>query len=152
MTETLVKDVMTTDVISVSPEMSVFAAIEIFIDKGFNGLPVVDKNNKLVGLLTQYNLIMLDFLMNVPKLGNLVGPTLQTAKDTKEPQKELKVGDVMEKEPITLLYDDSYERALELMNKHHRINPIPVIDNDKNLKGIVSRYDLLRLIKLFGHT
>jgi len=62
------------------------------------------------------------------------------------------VQDVMEKEPLTLHLEDTFEVALAIFNEHHRINPVPVVDENRKVIGIVSRYDLLKLLKLFGHT
>ena len=130
---TLVRDLMTTEVTTTSPKAALLAVAKIFNEHKFNGLPVVDEENKLVGLITEYNLISV----------------LLAKKDTLD---SLTVGEVMEKEPLTILFDDTFEHALELMHQHHRVNPIPVVDQNGKLVGIVSRYDLLKLIKLFGHT
>ena len=58
----------------------------------------------------------------------------------------------MEKNPISFSYDDTFEQALEALHQHHRVNPIPVVDKEKHVVGVVSRFDLLKLLKLFGHT
>ncbi len=154
---TLVKDIMTTDVVTVAPTMSIIEVAKLFAEKHVNGLPVVDEGKKLIGLITEYNVITAESLLNLPGLEKI-------SKDSQSPLHELEylsaqvkktasltVADIMEKEPMTLMYDDTFEIALETLIKHHRVNPLPVVDKDKKLVGVVSRYDLLKLLKLFGH-
>ncbi len=155
---TLVRDIMTGDVISTTPEASILDVFKILSEKHFNGLPVLNEKGELVGLVTQYNLIASESLLHVPTLEkvsknpNIEPSELQFLSDQVRKTAALKVSDVMEKEPLTLRYDENFEAALAIFNQHHRINPVPVVDENKKLVGIVSRYDLLKLLKLFGHT
>ncbi len=155
---TLVKDIMTTDVLTVSKSDSVISVVKIFTDHKFNGLPVVDEDKKLIGLVTEYNLITAESLLHLPTLEkiskNAQSPTeeLEYLSEQVKKTAALTVGDIMETHPITLTYDDTFEKALEVLNQHHRVNPIPVIDKERKLVGVVSRYDLLKLLKFFGHT
>lgn len=157
MEATLVKDIMTTEVVTASPTTTILEVTKLFAEKRVNGLPVVDADHKLIGLITEYNLITAESLLNLPTLEKI-------SKDAQSPLHELEylsaqvkktaaltVADVMEKDPITLSYDDTFEQALEILIKHHRVNPLPVIDKDRKLVGVVSRFDLLKLLKLFGH-
>jgi len=129
-----VKDVMTDTAITVGPDATIETATKLITENKFNGVPVIDANKKLVGLVTEYNLI--NELMN----GN--------AKDIMM----LKTAEVMDKTPLTLYFDDTYETALKLFNDHHSVNPVPVIDHDSKLVGVLSRYDMLKLIKIYGHS
>ena len=155
---TLVKDIMTTDVLSVSATDTILSVVKIFTDHKFNGLPVVDADKKLIGLITEYNLITAESLLHLPTLEkiskNAQSPTEELEYLSQQVKKTtaLTVADVMERQPITLAYDDTFEKALEVLNQHHRVNPIPVLDKERKLVGVVSRYDLLKLLKLFGHT
>lgn len=155
---TLVKDIMTTDVLTVSSKDTVLSVVKIFTDHKFNGLPVVDADKKLMGLITEYNLITAESLLHLPTLEkiskNAQSPTeeLEYLSEQVKKTTSLTVGDIMETHPITLMYDDTFEKALEVLNQHHRVNPIPVIDKERKLVGVVSRYDLLKLLKFFGHT
>lgn len=158
MEATLVRDIMTSDVVTISPEASILDVSKIFAQKRFNGLPVVDAEKHLVGLITQYNIIAAESLLHLPTLEKMQQNPSATPQDMTELADQikktmaLKVKDLMEKEPIVFSYDDTFEQALEVLHQHHRINPIPVVDKEKHVIGVVSRYDLLRLLKLFGHT
>ncbi len=158
MDSTLVKDIMTTEVMTVSPNTPLLEVAKIFAEKRFNGLPVVDEQKKLVGLITEYNLITAESLLHLPTLEKIskdpASPLVDLEYLSQQVKKttNLKVVDVMEHDPITVAYDDTFETALGILNQHHRVNPIPVIDKERKLVGVVSRYDLLKLLKLFGHT
>ncbi len=158
MDATLVRDIMTTDVLSLPPDTTVLEVVKIFTDKKFNGLPVVDANKKLIGLVTEYNLITAESLLHLPtleKISQNAGSPLKDLEYLTEQIKRtmaLKVSDIMEQKPLTLQFDDTFEQALEMLHQHHRVNPIPVVDKENKLVGVVSRYDLLKLLKLFGHT
>jgi CBS domain-containing protein len=58
----------------------------------------------------------------------------------------------MDMTPMTLFFDDSFEVAVDLFNRHHRVNPVPVIDHSNKLVGVLSRFDLIKLLKIYGHS
>ena len=128
----LVKDIMTDKVFTVAPETPILDGIKLLIAHSFNGLPVVDKDKKLVGLVTEYNLIADMFSQ---------GGKLQEQLKRLE---SIKTKDVMVADPLTLYFDNTFGDALKLFSDHHRINPVPVIDHDNRLVGIVSRFDLIQ--------
>lgn len=158
MDATLVRDIMTTDVVTITSDARVLDIVKIFTDRKYNGLPVVDESNHLIGLVTEYNLITAESLLHLPTLEKISKAADSPLKDLEYLSEQvkrtmsLKAGDIMEQKPITLLYDDTFETALDVLNQHHRVNPIPVVDKENKLVGVVSRYDLLKLLKLFGHT
>lgn len=134
-----VKDIMTDKVITVTPELPVLQAAELIAKHRFNGIPVADQAGTLVGILTEYTLIT----FVVGNEGNLSEKMQKFA--------SLTVADVMDKKPLTLKFDDTFETALQLFNDHHGVNPVPVIDAQNKLVGVVSRFDLMKLLKLYGH-
>ena len=52
------KDIMTRDVVTVTPETDINAAAKILLDRDFNGLPVLDEEGRLVGVLCQSDLVV----------------------------------------------------------------------------------------------
>ena len=142
-----VKDIMTDNTISATPDMPILKTAQLITDNHFNGVPVIDKDGKLVGLVTEYNLINEQNLLpslSLESIGNF--------EKKLEEMLKLKTADVMDTTPLTLHFDDSFEIALELFNKHHSVNPVPVVDNDNKLVGVLSRYDLIKLLKMYGHS
>lgn len=140
------KDIMTEDVISVHPETSVLEAHKIFSNRFFNGLPVVDDENRLVGILTEYDLLA---------QGSTVEGFLSESSEDKEAYerfrealerlRETKVSEIMNTDPITFKEESTAQEIVKAFVEHHRVNPIPVIDKDRRVVGIVSRYDALVL-------
>jgi CBS domain-containing protein len=117
---------MTTRVISVSPETTLLDAGKKLATYKFNGLPVVDADNVLVGIVTEYDII-----------AHISGRTGKK-------NNAVTVGEIMTKNPYTLSQDATFEEALTLFRDHQTANPLPVIDKDRHVVGVVSRTDLLK--------
>lgn len=141
-----VKDIMTDGAVTATPEMPILETAKLIIEHHFNGVPVVDKQGKLVGLVTEYNLINEQGLFVTPTLENLSNFPKKIERVI-----SLKTADVMDTTPLTLYFDDDFEVALKLFNDHHSVNPVPVIDHENKLVGVLSRYDLIKLLKIYGH-
>ena len=56
----------------------------------------------------------------------------------------LTVRDVMNDHPLTIEPDASFEEAVGLFRDHHRVNPIPVVDTENRVVGVISRFDVLK--------
>ena len=136
---------MTKEVIFVHPETSVFEAHKILSSHYFNGLPVVDDESRLLGILTEYDLLVKgstieSFFSEVP------GKELyERFSEEIEKLRKTTVGEVMNTDPITFSEDATAQEIVKAFVEHHRVNPIPVIDKDRKVVGIVSRYDALVL-------
>ena len=71
--------------------------------------------------------------------------------DVNRMQKEisrLKVRDVMNTDPLTLSLDAPFPEAVKTFRDHHRVNPIPVIDAEKRVVGVLSRFDVLKPFRM----
>ena len=71
----LVKEIMTKDVITVSPDTSVEAAANLMVKHGIGGLPVVDKQQKLIGIITESDFLgkRVDIPHGISSLHELLG-------------------------------------------------------------------------------
>ena len=67
-----VKDIMTKDVTSVHPEISLFDAHEIIVRSNFDGVPVVDAEGRVIGILTEYDMLSKASVMHLPTLQKLI--------------------------------------------------------------------------------
>ena len=123
-----VKDLMTPEVMSVLPDTLILTAIDIILTNRYNGLPVTDKTGVLVGILTKYDLII--------KRGYI--------------RDDSKVSDVMNTDPFVLQDSATVEEAVNAFVEHHRIDPIPVINANRKIIGIISRADMVKLFKEYG--
>jgi len=145
---------MTREVVSVKPETPLQEAAEILAKRGFDGMPVVDEESKLVGILTEYDLISKGSATHLPTFQKIIQNLGVYSKDKSQFTKDfeeissLKVKDVMNKDPLTLFEDATYEEAVQAFRDHHRVNPIPVIDNDRKVIGVISRFDVLKPLHL----
>lgn len=144
------KDIMSDEPVSVKPDDLVTFAAGLLFEKNYNGLPVVDEQNKVVGIVTEYDLVSRGEALHLPTLINLLSNLDVYRKDNSLVSEDikklliLKVKDIMNSEPLTVSEDTPIQIAAEQFASHHRVNPILVVDQDKKLAGILSRFDLLR--------
>lgn len=146
---------MTTDVVSVVPETPVLEAHRTLAEHRFDGVPVVDRSNRLVGILTEYDLIAKGSAIHIPTFQKILSEISVYKKDrgeftaTADEITRLTVRDVMNPEPLTLHQNAPLNEVVIAFRDHHRVNPIPVIDDERRVVGVVSRYDVLKLLSLF---
>lgn len=146
-----IRDLMSVEVITVYPETPLQEAAKLLIAKQFAGVPVVDRDRRLIGILTEYDLLMKDTAIHVPTLQIVFGSlSLFDARNSSLPDAidkmlRLTVQDAMNPEPLTLPDDAPLGLVVETFRAHHRVNPIPVIDRERHVVGIVSRSDIVRL-------
>lgn len=138
--------IMTRTVITVAPETKIVEAADIMLQKHLSGLPVVDASGKLVGIISEGDLIRRPEIGTQKKrgrwLGFLVGPG-KLASDFVHEQGR-KVAEVMTKSPVTITEDTSLAEIAELMEKNN-IKRLPVMRGDA-LVGIVTRANLLQAV------
>lgn len=153
----LVKDIMTKKAISVSPDTLVTDATKIITEHNFDGLPVIDQDNRLVGILTEYDLITKTSTVNVSLLQQILSDIYSQKKENAQQIgagsiSSLTVKDVMNKQPLALKENATFEEAIETFRAHHRVNPIPILDNNNKVVGVISRSDVLRPLNLLGYS
>ena len=145
-----VKDVMTRKVLSIESTANVLQAINSMLQNRISGLPVVNEDGVLVGMVTEG-----DFLRRTetaterrrPRwLEFLVGPGRLA--DEYVHTHARKIGDVMTPDPYTVAEDTALEDVVRLMEKH-RIKRLPVV-RGKQLVGIISRANLLHALASSG--
>jgi CBS domain-containing protein len=139
-------DVMTRDILSVRPDATIAEAIRTMLENRISGLPVIDEAGRLVGILTEGDLMRrgetgterhrprwLEILMGP---GRLAGEYVRTH--------GRKIGEVMTRDLVSVAPDTPLEDVVELMERR-RIKRVPVLDGDVPV-GILSRADLLRAL------
>lgn len=144
------KDIMNRKVIAVHPETPLSDAARMLDEHKFDGMPVVDAEGHLIGIVTEYDLISKGSAVHIPTMQFILQNLHAFPKDQDEFEEDisavssLTVADVMNHEPLTISGDASFEDVIEAFREHHRVNPIPVIDSDKKVVGIISRFDVVR--------
>ena len=129
------KEIMTTDVIVAKQDDSIADVANMLIAEKIGGLPVVDSENRVVGIISETNLLQgLIFLDDLKKV----------EKDIKQVA-AYKVGELMSKDIIKVHEDDKFDDVANVMIKKS-INRVPVVDDDNKLKGIICRYDIIKAL------
>jgi len=126
----LVKDRMTPNPVSISPDTNFPDAYRVIREKEIRHLPVVDNNNKLVGITTQTDMLH-------------VSPSITTSLSVFEVNyllANLHVSDVMSSPVITVLEDAPLEEAARIMVEE-KIGCLPVMRDDK-MVGIITEIDI----------
>ncbi len=143
------KDIMTSKVISVSPDTEIVQAAKLLLANRINGLPVINDAGELVGILCQSDLIIQQKNIPIPSLFTLLDgfiPLTSSKKLDKEVEKiaAAKVADAMTANPVTINPDTGIEDVAALMVEKS-YHTLPVVDADK-LVGIVGKEDVLRTL------
>ncbi len=145
----LVASLMTQPVKTVHPDCTLSDAAHLLVSSKISGLPVVDQNSKLVGIITEA-----DFLraLGVPshQPSHSVWQTLENmfhqSVQIREP--EGMVGDLMMTDVVTITPQHSLHQVLGVM-KQHQIKRVIVCDEAQHVVGMITRSDLVRLF--FDH-
>jgi len=142
-------DIMTQEVISISPETEIAQAAKLLLTNRINGVPVINDASELVGILCQSDLIIQQKNIPIPSLFTLLDgfiPLTSSKKLDKEVEKiaAIKVADAMTPVPVTVNSDTGIEEIAALMVEKN-YHTLPVVDANK-LVGIVGKVDVLRTL------
>ena len=144
----IAEKIMTTDVITVSPNTEIVKAAKIMMEKRINGLPVVD-SGKLVGILCQSDLIAQQKKFPIPSLFTFLDGYISLTSE-KHLEKEVQkiaaatVDQAMTPHPVTVSPSTPIEEIASLMVDRN-FHSLPVLAKGK-LVGIVGKEDLLKLL------
>jgi CBS domain-containing protein len=145
-----VKDIMTINVISIGADETVAKAASLMLQNRISGLPVVDKEGELVGMVTEGDFLRrgeLGTQRRRPKwLEFILGPGKLAEEYVRASGR--KVEDVMTPDPWTISEDDSLEAVVAMMERH-RIKRLPVTRGDR-MVGIISRANLMHALATFA--
>ena len=143
------RDIMTKNVITVTPDTEITQAAKLLLENHFNGLPVVDESGKLIGILCQDDLIVQQKRLPLPSLFTFFDgliPLTSYRSLEKEVEKIVAttVSQAMTTDPITIDPDASLEDIATLM-VNNNIHTLPVLDRDR-LVGVIGKEDVLRTL------
>lgn len=131
----LIRDWMTKDVISVTPETSMLKASKLMKENHIRRLPVVDETNFVIGIVSDRDI-------------KEASPSKATTLDAHELYyllSELKVKGIMSPKPITVTPEDSVEKVALLMEEKG-IGGLPVVDAHGILTGIITDHDIYKIL------
>jgi len=141
----IVKDYMRKDAISVSPSTGLMDIYLLFKKHHIGGAPVVDKDNKVIGLITRNELLA----AILPDYFDMIGEFLfiddfGALEEELENLPEFKLflaEDLMVRNVVTVSEESSLLKVPALMDKY-KINRVPVVDKENRLRGVISKMDL----------
>jgi CBS domain-containing protein len=143
-----VRDVMTRSVVSVRPDASIAEAAQKMVAHQISGLPVIDEAGKLVGIVTDRDLLRREKGQSRSErprwLDFLIGP--EPPQRAFMPFHERRVSEVMTAEPLTVAEDAPLQAAVRLMEQH-QLKRLPVMRGDR-IVGIIARGDLIRALAM----
>jgi CBS-domain-containing membrane protein len=146
---TTVREIMTTDVITLSPDTEIVKATQVLLDNRINGAPVVDENGRVLGILCQSDLIAQQKKLPLPSVFAFLEslfPLASMKKIEREVRKiaALTAADAMTPEPVTVSPDTELDTVAALMVDSN-FHTLPVVEN-KRLVGVVGKEDVLRTL------
>jgi CBS domain-containing protein len=142
-----VKEFMTKRVIAVDEKEGIKALFKLMDKHGILGVPVVDKERNVVGIVTESDLLTHFTTLETPSSVNLLGGIVYL-EDISDFNKHLKehcaeaVKELMTKTVVTLNETATLQDAINTMAEK-MINRLPVVDSKNKLVGIVTRTDIV---------
>lgn len=143
------KDFMTPNPLTVQPEMAVNELARFFIDNQISGAPVVDNAGKLVGIVTESDLIEQNKNLHIPTVITLFEAViyLENPRHMEEEIREMMastVANLAKKEIVTVTEETEIHEIATLMSEKHT-HLIPVV-HQQTLVGIIGKADMIRAL------
>jgi len=140
---------MTTELITVPPDMDIVTAAKTLLENRINGVPVMDADGRLLGILCQSDLIAQQKKLPIPTIFTFLDSIIQltsSKKIEKQVQKiaALKVADAMTPNPVAVQPDSRLETVAALMVDSN-FHTLPVVEGSR-LVGIIGKEDVLRTL------
>lgn len=142
-------EIMNPDAPSVSPDDDARTAIDLLAKSELGAVAVVDADNKVVGIVSESDLILSDEQsdLHLPHYLNIMGGivfigSMKGFEERLDKAFATEVSDLMTADPIVAHTFEAADRvAKKIADKHH--NHLPVVDEDGRLAGMVTRADAL---------
>ena len=147
MAEIVARDIMTREVVTLSPEQSVTEAADILSANRISGAPVVDADGGLIGIVSESDLIIQDVKLHFPHFINLLDSyiylgSLARFETTLKKAVAAKVKDIMSADVTTATPEAPVEDIATIMVQRD-VGLVPIM-KDSRLVGVVSKGDIVR--------
>jgi CBS domain-containing protein len=143
-----VRDIMTTDVVTLHADDSVEDAVHALGARGISGAPVVDADGRCVGVLDDSDLLLSEAKVHAPSAVEILGAYITLPGTLKRFEDEVRhalartVADLMDPDAPWVSPEATVEDVATAMVAHN-VSRVPVLDEDHRVVGIVSRGDLV---------
>ncbi len=143
------KDIMETNIITIHPDTEIPKAVKTLLNNHINGVPVVDGNEELVGILCQSDLIFQQKDIPIPPIFTILDSIIplsssQKLEDSLNKIAAITVEQAMVKDPVTVGIDTPVSEIATLMVEKH-FHTIPVVEG-KKVVGIIGKEDILKTL------
>ncbi len=142
-------EIMTRDVVTVKEDTTIEQLAKVFVDRNISGVPVLDDRGKLVGMVTEHDLINQNKKLHIPTVMRLFDAFIPLG-GSDSIENEIKrmsattVGEICSRELITISGDTPLDEIATMMSEQG-IHHLPVVHEDK-LEGVVDRHDVIEAI------
>ncbi|MDD4343299.1 MAG: CBS domain-containing protein [Eubacteriales bacterium] len=144
----LVKDIMSKDVVTVYETNTIEEVARIFIDKKISGVPVVDSQKKIVGIISEGDLVFQQKKLNPPVFLSFFDGVIQVGKsaffDEIKKISAFLVKDLMTKDDLIIARETADLSDVASLLIENKVNRIPIVDDENRVVGIVTRYDIIK--------
>lgn len=146
-----VRAVMTTEVISFTPDQNIQEAMSQLVDAGVDAGPVVNDRGEVLGMLSTGDLIVEEARVHFPTVVNFLGVNVtlpfseRKLDETMEKALGASVGEVMTSPAQVVKADDTVEDAATMLHDHD-LSRLPVVDDQGCLIGLLARGDIVKAI------
>ena len=148
-TEPTAADIMERNVVTIAPDATVHELVQLLRAKDLGGVPVVDSGGRLVGIVTEGDLVAEDVDVRAPAYIEVLGSFVPLGSEKKYEERLRKivgstVGEIMTTRVLTVAPGDPVKKAATLM-ADKRIDRVPVVDGGR-VVGIIARHDIVRML------
>ena len=143
------KDIMTKDVVTVTPDTSIEELSTLLVSNEISGAPVVNADGAIVGMVTENDLISRNKRLHIPTVVSFLDAViyLESSKKFSDDVKRLtatKVGDICAKKVVTITEDTTLTDIATLMSEK-KVHLLPVVTAGK-VVGIVGKRDVVKAV------
>lgn len=141
------REIMTKDVLTVQPQTSVNDLANLLTTQNINGVPVVDEDGKLIGVVTENDLVFQKKKVHIPTVINILDSFiyLQSQERMKKEMAKITgvtVESIYSREVISVNPETPIDEIATIMVEKN-IHTIPVLDNGE-LVGVIGKRDIIR--------
>jgi CBS domain-containing protein len=146
-----VQDFMTPSPITIAATDSLETVVKVLEENHVRGLPVVNQQGKLIGMISEGDLLVREAPLQPPLYLTFLGSVIyfESPEHFHQHLKKslgMQVQDVMTANPVTTTPETAIADAAQLMLEK-KVNRLPVLDVAGQLVGIITRHDLIRALK-----
>ena len=143
------KDIMTKDVVTVTPDTSIEELASRLVKNEISGVPVIDDSGSLYGIVTENDLISRNKRLHIPTVISFLDAAiyLESSKKFEEEVKRVsatRVGDICSRKVVSITEDTTVVDIATIMDEK-KVHILPVIRNGK-VVGIVGKRDIVKAV------